>query len=246
VRITKTYTGSGWTKAQVERLTDLFNQGLRVKDIAVGMQKTIPAIRNKMIYLGLYRNKSSLSPETEKDIANRLRAGEYPMQIRKALGTSPYSIKRVQMTHSIDAFSSPRLTSTQAAYLAGIIDGEGCIMLSWRSGMRLPQIVISVTNTHFGLIDYINRMAGCGSSLDAPKKGNRRPQRRWMSYQRCAVEFVRQIRPYMICKVGQADIICRYYEAYIDNRTWDLSEQDLTDIRMMVQEIHCLNKRGVN
>lgn len=40
------------------------------------------------------------------------------------------------------------LTKTEAAYLAGFIDGEGCIHIKRRSKTNAPALVLSVSNTN--------------------------------------------------------------------------------------------------
>jgi len=119
-------------------------------------------------------------------------------------------------------------------------------MLSQHKGITMPRVIISVSNTHFGLIDYLRKMSGCGSVSSHPKKGNRRPQQRWAAYQRCAIELIRKIRPYMICKAAQADAVCEYYDKYVVNHPWECSDEEKSSIVEMVERLHKLNKRGVH
>lgn len=46
-----------------------------------------------------------------------------------------------------------RLTKSDAAYLAGLIDGEGTIALSWRHAHDNRQLVVTISSTERVLVD---------------------------------------------------------------------------------------------
>lgn len=56
-----------------------------------------------------------------------------------------------------------KLDITDAAYIAGIIDGEGTITLSKRHRKENRQLVISVSNNEKQLLDYLLHVIGVGT-----------------------------------------------------------------------------------
>src|SRR3989338_3554776 len=55
-----------------------------------------------------------------------------------------------------------KLSQTEAAYLAGIIDGEGTITLTRRNKNEHRQLVVSISNCELPLLEYITRLVGTG------------------------------------------------------------------------------------
>jgi len=53
-----------------------------------------------------------------------------------------------------------RLEDTEAAYIAGLIDGEGTITLSKRHRNENRQLVISISNNEKVILDYVLKVAG--------------------------------------------------------------------------------------
>lgn len=54
------------------------------------------------------------------------------------------------------------LCPTDAAYIAGFIDGEGTISLSRKHRGDNRQLVISISNTERELLDYVKHAVGAG------------------------------------------------------------------------------------
>ncbi|MDP3965260.1 MAG: hypothetical protein Q8Q13_00480 [bacterium] len=54
------------------------------------------------------------------------------------------------------------LSREEAAYLAGIIDGEGTITLTRRNKNEQRQLVVSISNCELPLLKYIARLVGTG------------------------------------------------------------------------------------
>ena len=55
-----------------------------------------------------------------------------------------------------------RLSSEDAAYIAGIIDGEGTITLSRRHKKDNRQLVVTISNTEVNLLKWIKETVGAG------------------------------------------------------------------------------------
>ena len=96
------------------------------------------------------------------------------------------------------------LSRTEAAYLAGIVDGEGCIHIR-----PLPNrsITVDVANTSAELIDWLRGIGGTVrvNSHDRPNQTSQKPVFNWgvHSWRACR-DVLRQIEPYMIIKREKA------------------------------------------
>ena len=110
------------------------------------------------------------------------------------------------------------LTDTDAAYLAGIIDGEGSINLS-RVHKNSPDhtttyfIRLRVTNTHRGLLDWIVLKVGYGSvgkMKNYDSKYNRKQAYQWNLSNQRVVDVLRQVYPYLKVKRLQAEVAFEY------------------------------------
>ena len=55
------------------------------------------------------------------------------------------------------------LSDIDAAYIAGLIDGEGTITLSKRHSNENRQVVVSISNNEKNILDYILDVIGAGS-----------------------------------------------------------------------------------
>ena len=55
-----------------------------------------------------------------------------------------------------------RLTTTDAAYIAGLVDGEGTITLTSQHRGENRRLVLSISNTERPLLEFVRRVAGAG------------------------------------------------------------------------------------
>jgi len=98
------------------------------------------------------------------------------------------------------------LSPTDAAYIAGIVDGEGSIVLCRRRST--VTLMVLVTNTDFALLRWLQTMIGVGFVWEAkPRKGwARKP----IGYYRCqgdgAFSLLMQLSPYLRIKTRQRDL----------------------------------------
>lgn len=100
--------------------------------------------------------------------------------------------------------SGPRLTRIQSAWLAALIDGEGCILFS----KRYRGITLQVTNTAVSLLNFVMSVTGVGSITRNDWK-NRKTKwsdaYRWRIAARDSVlRLLRSILPYLIVKRDKA------------------------------------------
>ncbi|TAJ94468.1 MAG: hypothetical protein EPO31_09980 [Gammaproteobacteria bacterium] len=106
------------------------------------------------------------------------------------------------------------LTEAQAAYIAGLMDGEGTITLTKRHRNEHRQIVVSISNNEKCLLDYVISVAGIGV---ISKKSDMRSKNINYSYtvtNRQALELLSQINPYLIgYKKERANYVLKHYLA---------------------------------
>jgi hypothetical protein len=108
------------------------------------------------------------------------------------------------------------LTEAELAYIAGIVDGEGCIMLqkcSARASDAYIFPVVKVANTDFRLMDWLTDKVGAGSIQYRTRShvGCKNVQH-WTIASNQAIEFLKAIRPYLIVKAQQADVALAVWE----------------------------------
>lgn len=99
------------------------------------------------------------------------------------------------------------MTKTKLAYLAGLLDGEGCfsILRGGKTG-ECYSITIKITNSNLGLLRWVQ--ANCGGHIHQyPKHHNWKDIFQWSLYASNAVQLVRKVRSFLVAKQRQADIL---------------------------------------
>lgn len=91
-----------------------------------------------------------------------------------------------------------RLSSEDAAYLAGLIDGEGTITLSRRHANERRQLVVSISSTEPALVQWALDVSGVGKvtgkKTTSPKHA---PGLTYSVSNRQALDLLRQLSPYL-------------------------------------------------
>ena len=110
--------------------------------------------------------------------------------------------------------------TTDYAWAAGIVDGEGCIYISHNQASRCREGVFahtlwihvsqSKTQNGYPMLERLHAIFGGHLTKEYQGKGNRRPVRRWCVGASVAEDVLRCIRPYLIQKLRQADIALEY------------------------------------
>ena len=106
--------------------------------------------------------------------------------------------------------------TNQRAYIAGIVDGEGCITIIKRNVKRkngvfcFYQCLVIVTNANKKMLDFITKLYGGWISTNHKLKGNQKISYNWV----CAGDNMRKllndILPYLIIKKEQAKLILQF------------------------------------
>lgn len=97
------------------------------------------------------------------------------------------------------------LSDTQAAYIAGLVDGEGSIISSYPNS-RCNLLATVVTMIHLPTINWLAETLDVGVRRHVTKQGNARAA--WSVSIKAArsLSLLRRIRPFMITKAEEADV----------------------------------------
>ena len=101
-------------------------------------------------------------------------------------------------------------TPVQAAYLAGIVDGEGCIFVSRydrKDGRQTEYgLIVSIAQSNLAFIDYLHDLIGAGFTREVKNKTAAHHMDRYdlRITGKQAGEFLQAILPHLIIKKDQA------------------------------------------
>lgn len=139
---------------------------------------------------------------------------------------------------------------TLLAYVAGIVDGEGCIGICGikREHNLLPytNLRVSVVNTNEWLIEFLKFHFGGShiSRLQRPKP-SWKPTHEWVICSIKAVEFLKLILPYLQIKKPQAELAINFQLRKLQRKRPMSSEYKILNEADRVL-MHSLNKRGID
>lgn len=106
-----------------------------------------------------------------------------------------------------------KLTPEQAAYLAGLIDGEGTIALTRKHRGEHRQLMVSISSTEQPLLKYVKKVIGAGRITNkCTYQANHTPSITYAISNRQALDVLGQVRPYLkTYKAKRARLILRSY-----------------------------------
>jgi len=105
------------------------------------------------------------------------------------------------------------LSRVDAAYLAGIVDGEGTVTLTRKHRNENRQPAVTISNTERSLLEYVREVVGAGK-ITGKRTANKRhtPSYCFAIYNRQALALLEQIHPYLrTYKRKRSSIILRDY-----------------------------------
>ena len=105
------------------------------------------------------------------------------------------------------------LNETDAAYIAGLIDGEGTITLIRKHKNENRQLSVSISSTEKNLLDYVKSVTGVGKITNKrTSKPHHAPSFAYAVYNRQALALLQQILPYLKSyKYKRAELILKDY-----------------------------------
>lgn len=106
-----------------------------------------------------------------------------------------------------------QLSREDAAYIAGLIDGEGTISLTRRHRGENRQLVVSISNTDLELLRFVLRAIGAGRiSRKRTSSARHAPSGTYAVDNRQALALIEQIAPYLkTYKARRAELVLRDY-----------------------------------
>ena len=114
------------------------------------------------------------------------------------------------------------MSKKTAAYLAGLIDGEGCLEIQKRKKKEcigeiayVPRVRICMTNKE--IIEWLRNSFG-GYIFERAANGNQRKSWTWALLYRKVKPFIDAIYPYLRVKKKQAEILKKFLKTYEKNR----------------------------
>ena len=90
-----------------------------------------------------------------------------------------------------------KLSPEEKAYIAGIVDGEGCISLYKNRATYIPRLTI--VNTNPLLSEYLQTKLG-GNTYKSKKKEGWKVAYNWQVQNQLALDIVKTLLPYLILK----------------------------------------------
>lgn len=106
-----------------------------------------------------------------------------------------------------------KLSSANAAYIAGLIDGEGTVTLTRKHRNENRQLCVSISSTEISLLNFVKHCFGAGKITNKRTTSTRHsPSYTYSIYNRQALDFLQQILPWLKSyKRSRAELIVRDY-----------------------------------
>lgn len=99
-------------------------------------------------------------------------------------------MNRYKQAQSLDAID--------AAYIAGLIDGEGTVTLTRKHRNENRQLCVSISSTEIGLLDFVKSATGVGKVTNKQaSKPHHAHSYAYAVYNRQALSILEQILPYL-------------------------------------------------
>ncbi len=134
------------------------------------------------------------------------------------------------------------------AYLAGIIDGEGCFGMYYSKRLDRHFMTVDIYNSSVELLDWLNEnFPGSHREIKAPSKKihtNWKPQHIWRSNNNQTLQFLKDVLPFLIVKKKQCELAIKFRETFL-KRECPVT-QSTKDLRLSIyEEMKLLNFRGI-
>lgn len=123
--------------------------------------------------------------------------------------------------------STENMTNEEWAYIAGLLDGEGCIYISKNRPSKRTRTVnpfyrlyVVISNTHLGAMVWLhNQLGGSLAQQKATRTSfSSNPIWNWRLSTRQAARFLEAVLPYLRIKKEQAEVALEFY--HVQKRTW--------------------------
>lgn len=136
------------------------------------------------------------------------------------------------------------MTAEQAAYWAGLFDGEGWIRVEVKEGIRggTGILYVGVGSTDLKVVAKLkNDFGGCLTSQRLSSRSARRISQDWRATNGTALEFLRTVYPYLQIKKRQAALAFKFRKV-MDQTLWKQDAHRLRRFKELSREISLLNR----
>ena len=90
------------------------------------------------------------------------------------------------------------LAKSDAAYIAGLIDGEGTVTLTRKHKNEYRQLCVSISNTERGLLEYVLAVTGVGKITNkSTSKSHHSHSFAYAVYNRQVLSLLAAVEPYL-------------------------------------------------
>ena len=110
-------------------------------------------------------------------------------------------------------------------YLAGFIDGEGCLTTSFDYPINRIRPRLTITNTNKEVLEWIHAVFGGSLYLHKPRGSQTRASYELMFFCNKAMNLIEKVYPFLKVKKKEADVFLRFRET-VKNRELGKSLQD--------------------
>lgn len=152
---------------------------------------------------------------------------------------------RMKYTHRMNTLKPEAI-----AYVAAMIDAEGCIRISkaknpYKTKPWLFRPWVQVVNSHAGLIGFLHKLTGVGLVYHGkkPQKENWSPIHRWQVSSNHAKQLIAVVVPYLVIKREIAELVLQFPTMPQDTPFAQRAEFDAKQCSVW-EQVKALNERG--
>lgn len=142
------------------------------------------------------------------------------------------------------------MNDTELAYMAGIVDGEGSITVSYRRrkqyGDVQARIGLSVYNSDMRLLHWIKQRFE-GSIHVQQRLGHWKPSGAWHLSDRSACSALKQLLPFLVIKSAQAELAIQFQATKMSPSQGcksGLPQSIIEKRKVLVNKLKQLNRKG--
>ena len=139
------------------------------------------------------------------------------------------------------------LPDTDAAYIAGLFDGEGSINMFLNHSRKEDKrqetygIRICITNTYPGILEWVAQTVGFGKVYNKRVRDGYKKAWLWFLVGSRAISFLRSVYPFLKIKKLQADVAFRYEGTIGDRLGRCLTKDAISERKTLKVELSRLN-----
>lgn len=112
-----------------------------------------------------------------------------------------------------------KLSETEGAYIAGLIDGDGCILLARNNvGTKSWRLKLQLGLCEKDVLDWVSLKVGIGKVIKQRKVADGKTYYSWILCGRTACSLLRQLYPYLRLKKLQADVAFLWEKTVFTNQ----------------------------